>query len=187
MAIRSYSALGMLLPPIIIMAHKYSHALNTINACWVYHVESVSKMGLVLSITFFAIYGVACVELAHSSLGHWKDIFIIHLIIIIKSEVSTFSIVVILSVVVCLRWLYCHILSSMTYISREHWDLDSIICVQSINVQSMVFANHRIHYGLQVVFVCFQITPSHYHHYADSSEGIELIKCLSGICCRVCL
>ena len=49
----------------------------------------------------------------------------------------------------------------------------------------MVFANDRIHYGLQVVFVCLQITPSHYHHYADSSEGIELIKCLSGICCRV--
>ena len=27
----------------------------------------------------------------------------------------------------------------------------------------------------------------HYHHYEDSSEGIELIKCLSGICCRVCV
>ena len=35
------------------------------------------------------------VELAHSSLSDWKDIFIIHLIIIIKSEVSTFPIVVI--------------------------------------------------------------------------------------------
>ena len=29
-----------------------------------------------------------------------------------------------------------------------------------------------------VVFVCLQITPSHYHHYADLSEGIELLKCL---------
>ena len=58
MAIRSYSALGMLLPPIIIMAHGYSHALNTINACWVYHVESVSKMGLVLSITFLQYMGL---------------------------------------------------------------------------------------------------------------------------------
>ena len=83
--------------------------------------------------------------------------------------------------------MYYHILSYITYISREHWDLVSIICVQSIDVQSMVFANDRIHYGLQVVFVCLQITPSHYHHYADSSEGIELIKCLSGICCRVCV
>ena len=42
-------------------------------------------------ITFFAIYGVACVELAHSSLGDWKGIFIAHPIIIIKSEVSTFA------------------------------------------------------------------------------------------------
>ena len=42
-----------------------------------------------------------------------------------------------------LRWLYYHILSSITYISREHWDLVSII-----DVQSMVFANDRIHYGL---------------------------------------
>ena len=47
------------------------------------------------------------------------------------------------SVVVCLRWLYYHILSSITYISREHWDLVSII-----DVQSVVFANDRIHYGL---------------------------------------
>ena len=28
----------------------------------------------------------------------------------------------IFSVVVCLRWLYYHSLSSITYISREHWD-----------------------------------------------------------------
>ena len=37
------------------------------------------------------------------------------------------------------------------------------------------------------VFVCLQTTPSHYHHYADLSEGIGLLKCLSGICCRVCV
>ena len=43
----------------------------------------------------FCIYRVACVKLAHSSLGDWKYISITHLIIIIKSEVSTFPIVVI--------------------------------------------------------------------------------------------
>ena len=43
----------------------------------------------------FCIHRVACVELAHSSLGDWKYIFITHLIIIIKSEVSTFPIAVI--------------------------------------------------------------------------------------------
>ena len=39
------------------------------------------------------IYRVACVELTHERLGDWKNIFITHLIIIIKSEVSTFPIV----------------------------------------------------------------------------------------------
>ena len=54
-------------------------------------------MLLVLSITliFIAIYWVAFVELAHSSLGDRKDIFITHLNLIIKSKVSTFPIVVI--------------------------------------------------------------------------------------------
>ena len=76
------------------MTHDYSHALSTKNACRVYDVVSVSKMGVVLSISF-CIYRVACVELAHSSLGNWKNLFITHFIIIIKSEVSTFPIVVI--------------------------------------------------------------------------------------------
>ena len=44
-----------LLPPIAIITHDYSHALSTKNACRVYHVESVSKMGLVLSISFLHI------------------------------------------------------------------------------------------------------------------------------------
>ena len=41
------------------------------------------------------MYGVACVQLAHFSLGDWKDICIAHVIIIIKSEVSTLPIVII--------------------------------------------------------------------------------------------
>ena len=45
-----------------------------------------------------------------------KGLFITHLIILIKSEVSTFPIAVIFPLVVCLRWLYYHILSSITYI-----------------------------------------------------------------------
>ena len=38
----------------------------------------------------------------------------------------------------------------------------------------------------QIVFVCSCITPSHYHHCANLSEDIALIKCLSDIFCRVC-
>ena len=39
---------------------------------------------------------------------------------------------------------------------------------------------------VQILFVCLYITPSHYHHCANLSEDIELIKCPSDIFCRVC-
>ena len=45
----------------------------------------------------------------------------------------------------------------------------------------MMSANNRIRFGLQIVFVCLYITPSHYHHCVNLSEDIELIKCLSDI------
>ena len=47
-------------------------------------------------------------------------------------------------------------------------------------------ANSRIRFGLQIVFVCFYITPSHYHHCANLFEDVEHIKYLSDIFCRVC-
>ena len=37
----------------------------------------------------------------------------------------------------------------------------------------MMSANIRIRFGLQIVFVCLYITPSHYHHCANLSEDIE--------------
>ena len=46
-----------------------------------------------LPFIFITIYGV-CVQLAHFTIGDWKDISIAHVIIIIKSEVSTFPIVI---------------------------------------------------------------------------------------------
>ena len=50
----------------------------------------------------------------------------------------------------------------------------------------MMSANSRIRFGLQIVFVCLYITPSLYHHCANLSDDIEIIKCLSDIFCRVC-
>ena len=37
-------------------------------------------------------------------------------------------------------------------------------------------ANIRIPFGLQIVLVCLYSTPSHYHHCANLSEGIEHIN-----------
>ena len=85
------------------------------------------------------------------------------------------------SVAVCLRCLLHHILSLIAYTFRENRDFVFIIVVQF-----MMSANIRIRFGLQIVFVCLYITPSHYHHYANLSADIELIKCLSDMFCRVC-
>ena len=38
-----------------------------------------------------------------------------------------------------------------------------------------------IYFGLQITFICLNITPSHYHHCVKLSEDTELIKCLSDI------
>ena len=62
------------------------------------------------------------------------------------------------SVVVCLRCLLHHILSLIVYTFRENRDFVFISIVKF-----MMSANSRIRFGLQIVFVCMYITPSHYH------------------------
>ena len=78
-----------------------------------------SRLPTLLSSQYVA---VVCVELVHSSLADREDIFITYLIIIIKSGVSIFPIVVTLCRCcgVCLKWLYHHMLSiSYTYVYIE--------------------------------------------------------------------
>ena len=74
--------------------------------------------------------------------------------------------------------IFCHLLHIRSGKNREF--------VFIIFVQFMMSANIRKRFGLQIVLVCWYSTPSHYHHCANLSEGIELIKCLSDIFCRVC-
>ena len=73
------------------------------------------------------------------------------------------------SVDVCLRLLLHHILSLSAYTFRVNRDFFFIIIVQI-----MMSANIRICFGLQIVFVCLYITPSHNHYCANLSEDIEL-------------
>ena len=124
-------------------------------------------MLLVISITFIfiTIYGVVCVQLAHLSIGDWKDISIAHVIIIIKSEVSTFPIVFIVfrrCVPEMFIPSYCDII--ITYCIYISGNREFVFI--SI-VQFMMSVNSRIRFGLQIVFVCLYITPSHYHHCAN--------------------
>ena len=78
-------------------------------------------------------------------------------------------------------WDICYIISLIAFTFRENWDF-----AFSIVLQYMMSANSRIRFGLQMMFVCLYITPSHYHHCANLSEDIEFLKCLSDIFCRVC-
>ena len=59
----------------------------------------------------------------------------------------------------------------VAYTFREIRDFVSITIAQF-----MMSANSRIHFGLQILFVCLYITPSHYHHCANLSEDIDLIN-----------
>ena len=83
--------------------------------------------------------------------------------------------------VVCLRCLLNHIVLLIAYIFRDNREFVFIIFVLFI-----MSANSSIRYGLKIVFVNLYITSFHYHHCANLSEDIELIKCLSDIFCRVC-
>ena len=66
------------------------------------------------------------------------------------------------SVVVCLRYLLHHNISLIAYTFRENRDFVFIIIVQF-----MMSAGSRIRFGLQIVFVYWYISPSHYHHCAN--------------------
>ena len=68
----------------------------------------------------------------------------------------------------CVRCLLHHTLSLIAYTLRQN-----LIFVFIIIVQFMMSANSRIRFGLQIVFLCLYITPSHCHHCANLSEDIE--------------
>ena len=94
---------------------------------------------------------------------------IAHVIIIIKSEVSTFPLLSYFPVVVCLRCLLHHILLFIAYTFRENREFVFIIIVQF-----MMSANSQIRFDLKIVFACLYITPSHYHHCASLSTYYRL-------------
>ena len=122
MALRSYSVLDILLPSIIIIVQDHPQALNIYN---------------MLSITFYFHYNIwGCMFIRPISvLGDRKEISIAHVNIIIKSEVSTFPIVIIFSVVVYLRCLLHRILSLIAYTFRENREFVFIIIVQFVMIE----------------------------------------------------
>ena len=108
----------------------------------------------------------------------------------------------------CLRYVYLHILSVVSYRSQESWGFISIttkqsmMCVNGANMGSTWVLSapdgphvgpmnlaivDRLHHGPKIVFVCLHITLSHWHHYAELSGSIVHTKYLSGVFCWVCV
>ena len=130
----------------------------------------------------FCIYRVACVELAHSSLGDWKNIFITHLIIIIKSEVSTFPIVVIFfrgcvseMVVLSYSVIYYIYIPGKLGLFFHFWCSVYGICKRSDTLWPVGRVRLFADYIISLSSLCKLI----WRHWTT--------KCLSGICCRVCV
>ena len=112
-----------------------------------------------------------------------ERIFLTHLIIIIKSEVSPFPIVVIFShgcvpevVIASYAVGFIHILGKLGLVSFYYCAV--LWCVQ---------ITEYIDFDMMVIFICLHITLPHYDHYADQSQLIELLKCLSGTFCLECV
>ena len=93
-----------------------------------------------------------------------ENIIVLHLIIIIKSKVSIFPIVVILPMSCVSVRCFIYIPVKLIFITIVHF---------------MMWANNGVHYGPKVVFACFHITSSHYHFCAELPESTEYVKCFS--------
>ena len=144
----------------------------------------VFNMLLILSITFYFHYNIwSCMcSTGPLSIGDWKDISKAHGIIIIKSEISTFPIVIIFFHA-CVPGMFVtsYFVTYCIYVTGKLG-----ICFHyhpAVNDEGIYIL---IRFGLHIVLVCLNSTPSHYHHCENLSKGIELIKCLSDIFCRVC-
>ena len=152
---------------------------NSISVLWVYSVESVSKLWLAFSITlliFFAIYGVTCVKLAHSSLGDREMLY--------SSSYHHHPIGSINLSRCCQIFRGC-----VTEVVSSSYAVGFIYIPGKLGV---VYFNCTVLWCAQIIeyimawpsysFVC----TLHYHpNHADVYEG--LLKCLSGIFCRAFL
>ena len=116
-----------------------------------------------------------------SVLGDWKDISIAHVVIIIKSEVPFPIVVIFFRGCVPEMFVTSYSVTYCIYVPGKPGICFHYHCAVYDECKYI-----RIRLGLQIVLVCLYSTPSHYHHCANLSEGIEFVKCLSDIFCRVC-
>ena len=165
------------------MRQECSQTLKICKCVWSLSC-GVSNMMLVLSITFHCHYDISgCICSTGPFQFRWLKGYI-HSSCYYHHQIGSINLTHSYHI---FPWLcawdvfWHHILSLIAYTFRENRDFVFIVIVQF-----MMSANSWTRFGLLIVFVCLYITPSHYHHCANLSEDIELIKCLSDIFCRVC-
>ena len=120
-----------------------------------------------------------------SVLGDWKDISIAHVIIIIKSEVSTFPIVIkFFRGRVPEIFVTSYFVTYCIYVPGKPGICEFVFI---IIVQFMMSANIRIRFGLQIVLVCLFSTPSHNHHiiWRQWTYKMPVIYILSSVWVRL--
>ena len=91
LAWRSYSFNCTLHHVIIIIVQTFLKALNLQNACQIYFVECVKKIRSILSVVHYTIRVPVCFQFTHFPCDDWENIYILCLIVIIKSEVWTIT------------------------------------------------------------------------------------------------
>ena len=128
---------------------------------------------------------VACVQLAHSSLGNWKDICVTHLIVI-KLEVSTFPIVVIFFLLLCVGGgctiIFCHLLHMCLGGAETLFPLlmCSLWCVQMIRyiLRPAGCVPSFAHYSISLSSLC--------RHIWRNCTSHRLVRyMLSSVCLRL--
>ena len=142
--------------------HMVKYLEESVKACWVYSVESVSKI-LDFSVTFpffffCNMWGYLC---------------------------STDQIEFQWSRGYTCNSSYCYNQIGSINLSHCYHILPWFCVWRGCTFKlSPSFTNSWIHWGMKIIFFCLHISLAYYHPYADISESIEQMKWLLGTFCR---
>ena len=142
---------------------RWKTPVPCVNIWWVYSIGSVSQMLLILSVTF----PIFC-KMCRVYVLNWPiEVYAIERIYkkCILLDVSTFPIVVIFSVGMCLRWLYHHLLS---------------VSYKCIYPGTGLWCTQIVEYGPMVVLACLHTTSlsSLFRHVWRYWTSKMLVMCI---------
>ena len=151
---------------------------ESVNASCVYSVTSLHKISWFSLLPYFSLQHMELyVQLTHSSLGDWEDIFVTQYPYQ-NRKYQHFPLLSYFPLVVCPRWWYHRILSVdlYMYIMGKLGFCFHYFCAVCDVYKYLKTLRPR---GLKAIFVCLQITLYHPYRHAIMSGGTEHVKCLS--------